>query len=159
MIEASACYRKSGATASKPVKRATKKSASSAKKATYRGSNPSSSSNPWIAHVQAYRASHECSYAEAMQGAKKTYRSLQELIKNHDHILLELEQGCRLEKGNTRLLCRDGPQDVQVLSLWREGTANAHPSQTFEDFIGRKLPISYHGIKYFIDESMIKTIT
>lgn len=26
--------------------------------------------------MQAYRASHDCSYTEAMQGAKKTYRAL-----------------------------------------------------------------------------------
>jgi hypothetical protein len=73
MIEASACYRNAGdskATTAKAMKKATSKAST---KATYRGA-PSSSSNPWIAHVQAYRASHGCSYAEAMQGAKKTYR-------------------------------------------------------------------------------------
>ena len=76
MIEASACYRKSGVVAaSNAVKMATKKTSSS-KKATYRGAAAiSSSSNPWIAHVKAYRASHGCSYAEAMQSAKKTYRA------------------------------------------------------------------------------------
>ena len=59
MIEASACYRKSGtaSTTSKAAKRATKKTASS-KKATYRGAAALSSSNPWISHMQAYRASH-----------------------------------------------------------------------------------------------------
>ena len=50
-------------------------------------SNRSSSfsSNPWIAHVQAYRASQGCSYAEAMQGARKTYRSaaLQAVVAKH----------------------------------------------------------------------------
>jgi hypothetical protein len=33
-----------------------------------------SSSNPWIAHVKQYRALKGCSYAEALQGAKMTYR-------------------------------------------------------------------------------------
>ena len=76
MIEASACYRKGSPSAdSKAVKRT--KTAS--KKATYRGA-ALSSSNPWIAHVQAYRASHGCSYTEAMQGAKKTYRSAQQVF-------------------------------------------------------------------------------
>ena len=74
MVEASVSYRASG-----HARRPTPKSLS-AKKTTHCGSAalpPSSSSpNPWISHVQAYRASHGCSYAEAMQGAKKTYRAL-----------------------------------------------------------------------------------
>ena len=73
MVEASVSYRASG-----HARRPTPKSLS-AKKTTHCGSaalpSSSSSSNPWISHVQAYRASHGCSYAEAMQGAKNTYRA------------------------------------------------------------------------------------
>ena len=63
MVEASATYRQSAMLSKK--KRAAKAEAASS-------SRPSA--NPWIAHVQAYRASHACSYAEALQRAKATYR-------------------------------------------------------------------------------------
>ena len=70
MIEASACYRKPSSAA--PSKAAKKSAPKAAPKTVPKAA---SSSNPWIAHVQAYRATHACSYAEAMQGAKKTYRA------------------------------------------------------------------------------------
>ena len=110
--------------------------------------------------MKAYRASHGCSYAEAMQGAKKTYRNLQEKSK-YDHIFLELKAGCRLEIGNPDLLCiEQGKVKGQVLSLWREGTALAHEHQTFKDFNENDhLPITYHGHKYLIHKSFIKNIT
>ncbi len=77
MIEASACYRKpSSASSSKAAKKSAPKVPPKAAPKTVPKAAPSSSSNPWIAHVQAYRATHACSYAEAMQGAKKTYRAL-----------------------------------------------------------------------------------
>ena len=80
MIEASACYRKpSSASPSKAAKKSAPKAPPKAAPKTAPKTAPKaapSSSNPWIAHVQAYRATHACSYAEAMQGAKKTYRAL-----------------------------------------------------------------------------------
>ena len=30
--------------------------------------------NPWISHVKAYQAKHKCSYKEAMQKSKATYK-------------------------------------------------------------------------------------
>ena len=75
MIEASACYRKLGSTSgSTSAKKTSEKRATSKASTTY----AAPSSNPWIAHVEAYRASHGCSYGEAMQGAKKTYRGRHE---------------------------------------------------------------------------------
>lgn len=89
MVEASASYRKSGTASSNAKARSAPAKKRSAKTAAYRGatrpSSSSFSSNPWIAHVQAYRASQGCSYAEAMQGARKTYRSaaLQAVVAEH----------------------------------------------------------------------------
>lgn len=44
-----------------------------------------SSSNPWIAHVKQYRALKGCSYAEALQGAKMTYRPSSETVAGKIH--------------------------------------------------------------------------
>jgi hypothetical protein len=77
MLQASACYRKQGDShtpkraASNLPKAASRKYRRSAQSAH----NPSSS---WISHVQAYRASHGCSFKDALQGASKTYRSIYE---------------------------------------------------------------------------------
>jgi hypothetical protein len=77
MLQASACYRKQGDShtpkraASNLPKAASRKYRRSAQSAH----NPSS---PWISHVQAYRASHRCSFKDALQGASKTYRSIYE---------------------------------------------------------------------------------
>lgn len=30
--------------------------------------------NPWLAHVQAYRTKHECTYAEALKASKSSYK-------------------------------------------------------------------------------------
>ena len=30
--------------------------------------------NPWISHVKAYQAKHKCSYKEALQKSKATYK-------------------------------------------------------------------------------------
>jgi hypothetical protein len=42
--------------------------------------------NPWLVHVRRYRAVHKCSYKEALQCARATYRSstLQCPISRHD---------------------------------------------------------------------------
>jgi hypothetical protein len=32
--------------------------------------------SPWIQHVKAYQAKHNCSYKEALVGAKSTYKTI-----------------------------------------------------------------------------------
>ena len=156
MIEASACYRKSGVVAaSNAVKMATKKTSSS-KKATYRGAAAiSSSSNPWIAHVKAYRASHGCSYAEAMQGAKKTYPSYRS-IDDPQYMKTEVSSSAEI---TLRIKSEYVTNGWPGLSLLTRCDKTQCGGDTYLDFNqNNELPITYQQNTYQIPMIAIKSI-
>ena len=66
--------------APKAASKARPKARPKAPKAASTKSRSSTSANPWIAHVQRYRASHSCTYKDALRLAAASYRGLESLM-------------------------------------------------------------------------------